>query len=363
QQAGHPANGDFNGATQAGVGPSHVTQRKGSRCSTAVGFLHPVRHRSNLTTWRHALVHKVNFDGTRGRGVSGQRDGVPFDVSAGRVLLCGGAINSPQLLMLSGVGPADHLRKHGIDVVVDQPEVGQNLQDHLDICSMYSSQTKDTYDFNPLEELAAGIRYLVTSDGPGSSNAAEAGGFLTSRLYEDGRPDIQLHFLPAQLEDHGRRHVPGHGMTLHACVLRPKSRGTLTLKSADPKAHPALRPNYLSHPDDLALMVESLKLSREIFEQPAFTGWADGSVYAETLSDDDDTLADFIRRRSESIYHPVGTCRMGADAGAVVSPTLNVNGVDDLTVADASIMPRLVSGNTNAPTIMIAERAADILTA
>ena len=360
-EAGFAANGDFNGELQRGIGPYHVTQKNGSRCSTAVGFLHPVRHRRNLTVWRDSLVHNIVFDGTRACGVRGEREHDPFDVEAGHVILSAGAINSPQLLMLSGVGPADHLRKHSIDVVADRAEVGRNLQDHLDICTLYRARTSETYDFNALEELAQGVRYLLTSSGPASSNAAEAGGFVVSDLAEDGRPDIQLHFVPAQLDDHGRNRLPGHGFTLHACALRPKSRGTLSLASADPRAHAKLHANYLSDPADLPLMLEGVRLSRRIFAQASFDAWRDTPVFPEVESDDDDVLTAFIRRKAESIYHPVGTCRMGADDDAVANPQLHVNGVDALTIADASVMPQLVSGNTNAPTIMIAERAAEIL--
>jgi len=343
------------------VGRYHVTQKNGSRCSTAVAFLHPVRHRSNLTLWRDTHVDRILFDHTRASGVQGRRDDEAFTVDAGHVVVCGGAINSPQLLMLSGVGPADHLRRYGLKVVADRPAVGENLQDHLDICTLYSARTGNTYDFSALEELAQGVRYLLTSSGPASSNAAEAGGFVRSDLAEDDRPDVQLHFVPAQLDDHGRNRLPGHGFTLHACVLRPRSRGRLRLKSADPRIHPSLLPNYLGNPHDLTLMRECLNISRRIFEQPAFDKVRGNPVFPDAVSTDADEQTAFIRQKAESIYHPVGTCRMGVDSEAVVSPELRVNGVEGLTVADASVMPSLVSGNTNAPTIMIAERAADFL--
>lgn len=361
EQAGYPANGDFNGARQEGIGEYHVTQDKGKRCSASAAFLHPIKQRSNLTIWRNSMALAILFDGERAVGARIARESDTVAAYAGHVVLCGGAINTPQLLMLSGVGPADHLRQFGIEVVANRREVGANLHDHLDICTLYKSRKPITYDFSRLRELAVGARYLFGSGGPGSSNVAEAGGFVRSDLAQEKRPDIQLHFVPAQLDDHGRNKLPGHGFTLHACVLRPKSRGEIRLKSRNPMSHPALHANYLSHPHDLALMIEAVKISHRILNQPAFDPYRGASVFEEAESKDHDVIAGFIRRKAESVYHPVGTCRMGVDSDAVVSSKLTVNGVTGLTVADASVMPRLVSGNTNAPTMMIAERAADIL--
>jgi choline dehydrogenase len=206
--------------------------------------------------------------------------------------------------------------------------------------------------------LWAGLRYLFGRRGPGSSNIAEAGGFLVSRHATDDRPDIQMHFVPAFLDDHGRNILPGHGMTIHACALRPESRGEITLRSADPAAAPRIQPNYLEHEYDRRMMLECVRLSREIFAQKAFAPYAGDELYPGKDVCSEDGLLDFIRRKSETIYHPIGTCRMGQDDRAVVDEKLNVRGLDGLSVVDASVMPTLVSGNTNAPTIMIAEKFA-----
>ncbi|MGH6820988.1 MAG: GMC family oxidoreductase, partial [Methylocella sp.] len=266
------------------------------------------------------------------------------------------AINSPQLLMLSGIGPTAELKRHGIAVRHPLKGVGKNLQDHLDICTLVNSHHTTTYD--RLNGVGVALRYLLTRSGPGSSNIAEAGGFITSRHAIDDRPDIQMHFVPALLDDHGRNRLPGHGMTIHACALRPESRGEITLRSADPTQAPVLQPRYLTCEYDRRLMIECARLSREIFAQPAFESIAGEEIFPGTGHQSDAELLDFIRRKAETIYHPVGTCRMGSDEMAVVDPKLQVRGLTGLSVVDASVMPRLVSGNTNAPTIMIAEKFA-----
>ena len=256
--------------------------------------------------------------------------------------------------MLSGIGPADHLKMHGIDVRLDLPGVGKNLQDHLDVCTLVHCKEPITYD--QTNEFVAGLRYIFGKNGPASSNVAEAGGFIVSRHATDDRPDIQMHFVPAFLDDHGRNVLPGHGMTIHACALRPESRGELTLKSADPQAPPAMQPNYLSEEYDRRMMLECVRLSREIFSQEAFRPFAGEELFPGSATQSDSAVMEFVRKRAESIYHPIGTCKMGLDDMAVVDPALNVRGVEGLSVVDASIMPTLVSGNTNAPTIMIAEK-------
>jgi len=282
---------------------------------------------------------------------------------AGQVILSGGALNSPQLLMLSGIGPAAALRAHGLRVEVDNANVGANLQDHLDICTLTRCTQPITYD--KTNDVAIALQFLLRRSGIGTSNIAEAGGFLRSRLAPDERCDLQFHFVPALLDDHGRNRMPGYGYTLHACALRPRSRGHLALRSADPAQKIAIHANYLSDADgfDLRMLVEAVRVSREILAQPAFAPYRGDEIFpgAATVSDAD--LVAFIRRKAESIYHPIGTCRMGNDDAAVVDSELRVRGVDGLRVVDASVMPVLPGGNTNAPTVMIAERASDLLLA
>ncbi|MBT8055103.1 MAG: choline dehydrogenase [Xanthomonadales bacterium] len=353
-QAGHPKTNDFNGPHQRGFDFYQVTQRNGRRCSTAVGYLNPARGRENLVVSTHSHAVRVILDGKRAAGIEYRRKKKSQTATAGHVILAGGAINSPQLLMLSGIGPADHLNSFGIQVVQDLPGVGQNLQDHLDVCTLMHCRKSITYD--QLSEVTTGIRYLFGKNGPGSSNIAEAGGFIVSRYAEDDRPDIQMHFVPAFLDDHGRNILPGHGMTIHACALRPQSRGELKLKSANPLEPPALQPNYLGADYDREMMLECVRLSREVFAQEAFKPYAGEEMAPGTEVRSAEALLGFIREKSESIYHPIGTCKMGTDGMAVVDPALQVRGIEDLWVVDASVMPTLVSGNTNAPTIMIAEK-------
>jgi len=239
--------------------------------------------------------------------------------------------------------------------------VGRNLQDHLDFCTLSKSTQKISYDFKAYQELAVALRYLLTRSGPGVSNIAEAGGFVRSHLAPDERPDIQFHFVPAQLDDHGRNRLSGHGYTVHACALRPLSRGHLTLRSDRPGDPPRIFASYLSEPQDLQVMLEGIRLSREILHAAAFAPFRGAEVYPGEAVTMRQGLEEIVRRKAETIYHPVGSCRMGADAASVVDCELKVRGVDGLRVADASVMPRLIGGNTNAPTIMIAERLADLL--
>ena len=355
-QAGHPRTDDFNGSRQRGFGYYQVTQREGRRGSSAVAYLRPARKRANLTVKTHAQATRILLDGLRATGVEYRQGRETLAVSGGHIILAGGAINSPQLLMLSGIGPADELRSHGIGVLHELPGVGGNLQDHLDVCTLVHCRQPISYDQQ--SEILAGLQYLLGRKGPASSNIAEAGGFVVSRHATDDRPDIQMHFVPAFLDDHGRNILPGHGMTIHACVLRPESRGTLTLRSPDPLAAPRLQPNYLEREYDRRLMVECARLSRKIFSQDAFRPYAGEELYPGAQAESDAELLDFIRRKAETIYHPIGTCKMGIDDLAVVDPKLNVHGLEALSVVDASVMPTLVSGNTNAPTIMIAEKFA-----
>ena len=363
QQAGFPHNHDFNGAEQAGVGLYQVTQKDGARCSSAVAYLQPARSRPNLEVVTGALVRRILLANGRAIGVAYAKDGVETQAQADReVLLSGGAINSPQLLMLSGIGPADHLAAHGISVSVNAPHVGQNLQDHLELCTLQHSTQRITYD--RASELKTAFDYFLRGHrGPGSSNIAEAGGFLRSPLAPDERADIQLHFVPAMLDDHGRNRLQGDGYTLHACFLRPRSRGRITLNSADPRMDARIEANYLSDAEgfDLKMMLECAKLSRELFAQRAFDPYRGAPIHPARNDLSDSEMIDFIRAKAESVYHPIGTCRMGNDEDSVVDTQLRVRGVDGLRVIDASVMPSLIGGNTNAPTIMIAERASDLI--
>lgn len=355
-------NTDFNGATQEGVGFYQVTQRNGRRCSSATAYLAPVRSRANLGVLTKAFATRILLEGTRAVGVEYRHRGELVRARASReVVLASGAIGSPQLLMLSGLGPAAHLRELQIPVSVDLPEVGENLQDHLDFCTLSKCRQPITYDFNSRQELAVALRYLLTRSGPGVSNIAEAGAFVRTRLARDPRPDVQLHFVPAQLDDHGRNRLEGHGFTIHACVLRPGSRGRLMLRSNRPEAAPRIHARYLSAPQDLEVLLEGMRISRQLIQASPFAHYRGQEIFPGEGITERRQLEEIIRRKSETIYHPAGTCRMGKDPGSVVDEQLRVRGTEALRVADASIMPRLIGGNTNAPTIMIAEQAADMI--
>lgn len=361
-EAGHPLNPDFNAQSQLGFGWYQVTQRNGARCSSAAAYLAPARKRPNLTVITGAQANRVLIESGRATGVVYSIGGKAMVQHAEReVILCGGAINSPHLLMLSGIGPADELRRHRITVQADAPGVGANLQDHLDICTLTRSRSADTYD--RINELAAGWNWIVHRRGPGTSNVAEAGGFLRSALAPDERADVQFHFVPAQLDDHGRNRLDGNGYTVHACALRPRSRGRLRLASASAGDKVLIQADYLSDPEgfDLRCMREALRLTRDVLAQAAFDPYRDSERLpgGEVRSEAD--IDAFIRAKAETIYHPIGTCRMGADDAAVVDPQLRVRGVDGLRVVDASVMPNLIGGNTNAPTIMMAERTAHMI--
>ena len=358
---GLPPNEDFNGATQLGAGWYQVTQRSGERCSAAAAYLRPALTRPNLSVSTGALVTRLLVEGGRVTGAEYVADGTLTRVGAGQVTLCGGTIGSPQLLMLSGIGPARELEALGIRARLDLPGVGGNLQDHLDYCTPYKSRRPVTYDFTPLQSAWVGLRYLLTRGGPGSSNIAEAGGFACTPRAGDGRPDVQLHFVPAQLDNHGRNRLPGHGYTLHACALRPASRGRIRLRSADPADKPLIEAAYLSAPGDLATLVEAVRLSRRILAAAPFEPYRGVELFPGEPVRSEAALGAAIRAKAETIYHPAGSCRMGTGPDSVVDPQLRVHGIGGLSVADASVMPTLTSGNTNAPTIMIAEKAAALL--
>ena len=361
-ECGLKHNRDFNAADQSGVGYYQVTQRAGRRCSAAVAYLRPAQRRENLRIQTNAPATRILFDRGRATGVEFRQRGQLHTVRAAReVLLAGGAVASPQLLLLSGIGNPVDLRAHGITVIAENPGVGENLQDHLDFCTLSQSTRPITYDFNAWQEVGVALRYLATHSGPGVSNVAEAGAFVRSDLAPDERADIQLHFVPALLDDHGRNRLAGHGFTIHACALRPRSRGKLSLRSNRPDDAPRIQPRYLSDPSDLEILLEGMRVSRQILSSHAFDPYRGAEIYPGAHAVRREDLEEVLRRKAETIYHPVGSCRMGSDAGSVVDCGLRVRGVDGLRVADASIMPRLIGGNTNAPTIMIAERLADLL--
>jgi choline dehydrogenase len=359
--AGYARNADFNGAQQEGFGFYQVTQKNGKRCSTAASYLQRASVRRNVSVLTKAQVLNILWQGTRAVGVRYQVGRRIREIYCAReVILSGGAINSPQLLLLSGVGAAEQLRAHGIRTRIDLPGVGENLQDHLDICTLQLAKEKITYD--TLSNVRIGLEYWLTGGGVGSSNIAEAGGFLKSRFAQD-KPDLQMHFVPALLEDHGRTRIADSGFTVHCCALRPESRGNISLQSADPLQAPRMQPNYLSAEHDVKLMLEGIKLSRELLAQSALAEHARKEYLPGKELQSEAELRAFISRKAESIYHPVGTCKMApaSDAMAVVDADLRVHGSLGLRVVDASIMPRLIGGNTNAPTIMIAEKASDAI--
>jgi choline dehydrogenase-like flavoprotein len=365
QQAGHPLNTDFNGATQEGIGPYQVTHKNGERCSAAKAYVTPVLNRPNLEVMTNAQVLRIVLEGKRAVGVELLRGGQRVTLRARReVLLAAGALQSPQLLMLSGIGPAAELQRHGIAVAHALPGVGQNLHDHVDVVLVADApKTTDLFGLSlkGLANVWQGIgQWRRERRGMLTTNFAEAGGFIRSTP-EEATPDLQLHFVVGKLVDHGRKTVFGHGYSCHVCLLRPKSRGQLTLASPDPLAAPAIDPNFLGEDDDARRMVRGFKLMREILEQPAMDGIGGRELATSAQARSDAEIEAFIRGHADTIYHPVGTCRMGSDEAAVVDTRLRVHGIQGLRVVDASIMPRIVSGNTNAPVIMIAEKAVDMI--
>ncbi len=358
---GWRGNDDFNGAEQEGVGLYQVTQKRGRRHSAAAAFLTPLLgRRANLTVHTRAHATRLLFRGTRATGVEYLWDGLQSTAEASReVVLCGGTVNSPQLLLLAGVGPAEHLREAGIPVVADLPGVGQNLQDHLAVCVSYACTRPITLAV--AESLGNVLKYLFFGRGMLTSNVAEAGAFVKTRP-DLSAPDLQFHFGPAFYLDHGTTRPAGHWFSVGPALLRPRSRGTLTLRSADPLAQPVIRPNYLSDPADLPVLVEGVRLARAVVRSREFQPFRGEENYPGPSAKTDEDLADHVRAHGETLYHPVGTCKMGTDPMAVVDPELRVRGVEGLRVVDASVMPSIVGGNTNAPTIMIAEKAADLIT-
>jgi choline dehydrogenase-like flavoprotein len=367
QQAGFPLNTDFNGATQEGVGPYQVTHRNGERCSAARAYLTPNLSRPNLQVITHAHTTRLLFEGRRAIGVEYRQGNELKQVRAQReVLLCAGALQSPQILMLSGIGPGAHLRQHGIATLHDLPGVGANLHDHVDVVlGVDAPHLKDLFGLSVVglwRAFGAMNEWRRLRSGPLTTNFAEAGGFIKSSPAV-ATPDLQLHFVIGKLVDHGRKTVFGHGYSCHVCLLRPASRGTLKLASADPMAAPLIDPNFFGHPDDMPRMVAGFKLMRHILSQPALAGLGGREMASSAGARSDAEIEAFIRQYADTIYHPVGSCRMGSGPLDVVDAELRVHGLQGLRVVDASMMPSIVSGNTNAPVIAVAEKAADLIKA
>lgn len=358
-EIGWSHNPDFNGEEQEGVGVYQVTQKRGQRHSTADAYLKPARQHPNLSVLPRAHVTRLLVEESRCVGVAYLQDGQPQQVQARReVLLCAGAINSPQLLLLSGIGPAAHLHRLGIPVALDLPGVGQNLQDHLASGVIYACAKP--VSLASAESLTHVLSYLLLRRGPLTSNVAEAGAFLKTRR-DLPAPDIQIAFVPVDAIDHGLVRLQGHHFTIGLTQLRPQSRGSVTLRSPDPLEPPAIQPGYLTCESDLQALVEGISLCRKVAQAGAFDPFRGVERYPGAEVQGEAAIADYVRTFSLTGDHPVGTCRMGNDALAVVDAALRVRGIEGLRVVDASIMPTIVSGNTNAPTIMIAEKAADLI--
>lgn len=364
-QLGIPTNHYMTGAVQDGVGYYQLTQKDARRSSTAVAFLDPARGRPNLTVFSGTQVLGIDVEAGCAVGVRvGAAKGIRHLRATAEVILSSGAIGSPLLLMLSGIGPADHLRSVGVDVVLDQPGVGSDLQDHLDLFVIAECTGPHTYDryAKPWWSAVAGLQYLLSRKGPVASSLFETGGFWYAD--EGARsPDIQFHLGLGSGIEAGVAAMPNGGVTLNSAYLRPRSRGTVRLASNDPKAAPLIDPNYWADPYDREMSIKGLKLAQEIMRQDALKPYVLREVLPGPQVQTDDDYIAYAVANAKTDHHPAGTCRMGSDAGAVVDTRLRLNGIAGLRVVDASIMPRLISSNTNAPTIMIAEKAADMIRA
>src|SRR6187200_1173572 len=363
-EAGIPTNPDFNGATQEGAGFFQTTTRRGRRASTAFSYLRPAKARGNLHVETSALAQRILFEGRRAKAVEYKQEGRVRTARARKeILVSSGAYNSPQLLQLSGVGPGDLLKQHGIEIVLDAPGVGNDLQDHLQVRLVTRCAQKVTLNDvvnHPIRKMLAGIQYAALRKGPLTIAAGTSGAFFKTdpRL---ASPDVQIHFLPFSTDKMGEKLHPYSAFSASVCQVRPESRGSLRIKSADPMAAPEIRINYLATETDRTVNVEGLKILRRILAAPALKPYVveESEPGAKVVSDED--LLAFCRQRGSTVYHPTSTCRMGNDPLAVVDQRLRLRGIEGLRVVDASVMPDLVSGNTNAPVIMIAEKASDMI--
>jgi choline dehydrogenase len=363
EQAGHARVPDLNGRRQEGMAPFDRNVWRGRRFSASKAYLHPVRERTNLAVLCLTIATRVVFEGNRAVGVDVLERGRPRRIRAGRVVLCGGAINSPQLLQLSGVGPADLLRSHDIDVVHDLPGVGENLQDHLEVYIQHAC--KQPVSMQPSlkwwRRPELGYRWLFHRSGPAATNHFEGGGFLRSN---EGVawPNVQLHFLPLAIRYDGTAPASEHGFQVHAGPMMSDARGRIRIKSADPLEHPSILFNYLSTEQDRREWVEAVRAVRDILSQPALAPYSDGEISPGPVVESDEDILAWVAKDAETALHPSCTCKMGTDAAAVVDPTtMGVHGVDGLGVVDASVMPRITNANLYAPVMMIAEKAADLL--
>ena len=366
-QAGYEYKDDLNGVDHEGFGPCQQTIWKGRRASTAHSFISPIKNRKNLTIFTNSITNKLLFDGNKCVGLEYLKGKNINKVFADKeVIVCGGAINSPQILQLSGIGKGDYIKKWGLNVVADLPGVGENLQDHLDILSHYEctqpvTEAKYTAGGLAIFRMAQILgQWLLTNKGPGVDIGLSGLSFLKTDDSLDV-PDIQMHFVGSLLKDHGKTRPDSHAFSNHVCMLRPESRGYIALKSLDPKVQPIIQPNYFATQKDRDTMIKGVKMSREIMNQKAFDEYRGKEINPGDHVQTDQEIEEFIRGHAETIYHPVGTCKMGSDEFAVVDDRLKVRGVENLRVVDASVMPTLIGGNTNAPTIMIAEKAADYI--
>ena len=362
-EAGYEANSDMNGKKQEGFGMYDVTIDKGERASVSKHYLNPAKNRKNLTIYTDSFVEKIIFDGKKAIGIDVKIKNKVEKIFVNKeVILSGGSINSPQLLLLSGIGPVEHLREKGIEVIHDLQGVGRNLQDHLETYIQQECKTSDTlYSYvNKFNMLRVGIQWFLNKTGPCSASFLEAGGFAKSSP-EREYPNIQFHFFPAFVIDHGLVEPDRHGFQLHASPNHPKSRGSVTLNTSDPYDYPKILFNYLEHEDDLKQTIEAINIARNILGQNSMKPFAGTETGPGTNIQTNELYAHYIRSKAETAYHPSCTLKMGIDDMAVVDEKLKVHGIMNLRVVDASVMPEITSGNLNAPTLMIAERASEFI--
>lgn len=365
QEYGMPYNPDFNGRYQRGTGYYQLTQKNVRRSSASVAFLKPVEERANLSVWTQSQALRVLVEKGRATGVLVNRNGKTETVRAKReVIVSSGAIGSPRLLLLSGIGPAEHLRSLGLDVVADLPGVGSNLQDHIDICAISELTGPHSYDgWDRLDKtIWAGLQYLLFKSGPAAASLFETGAFWYADE-EAPSPDIQFHLGQGSGIEKGIVRIDGAGITLNSAFMRPRSRGTVRLSSADPLAAPLIDPNYWADPYDLDMSLKGLEMARDILAQPALSKFVRKEVLPGPEVKSREALFDYACKMAKTDHHPVGTCKMGPDSDpmAVLDPELRVRGIDGLRVCDSSVMPTINSSNTNAPTIMIGEKGADLI--